>query len=205
MNPGAKSCVLAVTLFVFRSVVAHSSALAGEEAQSAPTRAENLSADGKQKLAAAERDRWFGAGIRLGLFPPVFSALELTVRPIDHLSFSAFGMYLPTSGGLGKGADRFTLGGALTFELADRRRSGWYVSASLIHYEASKDTSGFYETSTQVAATAGYLLRAGGLELQLGAGIQAVSDEAPPCRDWCFNIPVPPVLPAVDVAVRYVF
>src|SRR5215470_9369032 len=105
MNPRAKPFVLAVTLFVFRSVVANSSALAGEEAQSAPAQSgtESVSTNGKKKLDAEERNRWLGAGVRLGLFPPIFSALELTLRPVDHLSFSAFGMYLPAGGGPGKG------------------------------------------------------------------------------------------------------
>src|SRR5712692_3812076 len=68
--------------------------------------------------------RWFSAGVRFGIFPPVLTALDLTIRPQNHFAFSAYGIYLPNGVGLGNGGRRLMLAGNLTVEMAEARRSG---------------------------------------------------------------------------------
>jgi hypothetical protein len=140
------------------------------------------------------------AGLRAGLFLPIFTALEISFRPVNQLAMSAYGIYLG-----GDGA-RLLVAASVTAEWPANGQSGWYLSTGVLHYDQLRDSFGSYETTVLVPVTAGYVFRSRWLEVQLGAGAQVVAlDAHPPCTSWCVSFSTPPVLPAVDLGLRYRF
>jgi hypothetical protein len=144
---------------------------------------------------------WFSAGVRFGIFPPVLTALEVSLRPVDHIAFSAYGIFLSHDGG------QLLIATSVTAESGKRDQSGWYLSTGVIH--ASTNSGHISETIVLVPITGGYLFKSGHFELQLGGGVELVLADhrnAPACTGWgCVNLATPPVLPAVDLAFRYRF
>lgn len=144
---------------------------------------------------------WFSAGVRFGIFPPVLTALEVSLRPVDHIAFSAYGIFFSHNGG------QLLIASSVTAETGKRDQSGWYLSTSMIY--ASTNSDRISEVTVLVPITGGYLVKSGHFELQLGAGVQLVlvdHRDGPACTGWgCVSIAVPPVLPAVDLAFRYRF
>src|SRR5215831_8889618 len=83
---------------------------ADPEAQAPITQGES-SPEARQVIPArdTERARPFAAGVRFGLFPPILTAVEFTVRPINHLAFNVYGIYLPGAAGPAIGGKQLTL------------------------------------------------------------------------------------------------
>src|SRR5215471_9586885 len=201
MKHSARFLLLGLAALAPRSVVADVSQTAANAA-SEPDRAPDAAAVTKgESEAREERVSLVSAGLRVGLFPPILTAVEISFRPVNHLAMSAYGMYLG-----GDGA-RLLAAASVTAELAASGQSGWYLSTGFLHYNQATNSKGFYETSVIVPVTAGYVFRSRWLELQLGAGAQVVAlDDTSPCTGfWCFKFNQPPVLPAVDLGVRYRF
>jgi hypothetical protein len=124
-----------------RSVVADASntvSTPGSEPDHAPNGAAVVKGESE---ANREHVSLVSAGLRMGLFPPAFTALEISLRPVNHLAMSAYGMYLG-----GDGA-RLLVAASLTAEWAARGQSGWYVSTSLVHYDESRNSNRFHETT----------------------------------------------------------
>jgi len=164
--------------------------------------------EGSQPSAQLLRDAWkpqFALGLRGGLFPPIFVIPEVTYKPAGPIAMNFSALYLPSGGGLGGGGPRLTLGTHLTAEFAEPAKSGWYCSAGAVYYHAFRDANGFYETVVLVPITAGVLARTPTLDVQIGAGVQLLSENLPPCSGWCFRIMAPPILPALDLVFRHVF
>jgi hypothetical protein len=142
-------------------------------------------------------------GIKAGIIPPVAVAPELVIH-FPHLFLGAFGIATP--GGVGNGGTRVTVGGEVAFEISQPDQSTAYLSSALFHYEAAKDSAGFYERSDMLTVTGGYEWKARHLDFQLGAGVLfLLKDETPPCSGWfCFNFHQS-LLPALDLSLRYRF
>jgi hypothetical protein len=152
--------------------------------------------------AAEARPLALALGVKTGFIPPVLAAPELVLHG-PHFFLGAFG--IATGGGMGNGGARFTLGGDLGYELAQAGRSTPYLLGSFLHYTARTDASGFSERSDLLTITAGYEWKGEHLELQLGAGaLFILHDQVPPCAGWfCGFMSAPPVLPALDLSLRY--
>jgi hypothetical protein len=202
LQQAAKFFSVGLAVLAARSVLADVSetvATPGSEPRSAPQIA---SAANGQAEAQLREDLPFAAGVRFGLFPPVLTALEISLRPANHIAMSAYGIFLG-----GDGA-RLLIAASLTAEMGERGQSGWYLSTGFLHYHQSKNSTGFYETAVIVPLTAGYLFRTGRFEVQLGAGAQlVVVDDMPPCTGLgCLKLFTPPFpLPALDLGLRYRF
>jgi len=162
------------------------------------------SAEVKKGLSALSPSEtsWFSAGVRFGIFPPVLTALEVSLRPVDHIAVSAYGIFISRDGG-----QLLLIATSVTAESGKRDQNGWYLSTGVIH--ASMNSAGVSEVLVLMPITAGYLVKSAHFELQLGGGMQLVvvdHRDAPACTGWgCVHIAVPPVLPAVDLALRYRF
>ena len=154
--------------------------------------------------AASWRDpSSFSIGVRGGLIPPVLGALELLFRPAERLAVSLFGIHVPDSDG--DDGSKTTIGAALTRELAKGRSHGAYASLSTYYYWDAPDAGGRGMKTATAALTAGYLWKFGWLDVQLGAGLQfLLFEDKPPC-EWFCGMEAPPVLPAIDLAIRYSF
>lgn len=208
MKHTAQFLMVGVTLLPLRLAIGDSSGgLAEQETESADSALASPEDQAKQSALNLLGDRRLAVGARFGLFPPMFSALEVTVRLLRHFALSAYGLYLPDGVGIVNRGRQFTLAGNLVVEMAEGRRSGWYFSLGAVYYHAFKDAQGFYETILTLPMTGGYLFKSEGFELQLGAGAQFVAaDELPPCTGWiCLRFGPPPILPALDLALRYAF
>lgn len=142
-------------------------------------------------------------GIKTGFIPPVLAAPELVIH-FPHVFLGAFAISTP--GGIGNGGTRVTVGGEVAYEISEPDRSTAYFSSALFHYEAAKDSAGFYERSDALTVTGGYEWKARHLDFQLGAGVLfMLKDETPPCSGWfCFNFHQS-MLPALDLSLRYRF
>src|SRR5215813_11353650 len=194
MKHSARFLLLGLAALAPRSVVADASNTAATPA-SEPDRAPDAAAVTKGEPEGGDRVSIVSAGLRAGIFPPIFTALEISFRPVNQLAMSAYGMYLG-----GDGA-RLLVAASLTAQLTASHQSGWYLSTGFLYYNQATNSKGFYDTSVVVPVTAGYVFRSRWLELQLGAGAQVVAlDDTSPCTGfWCFKFNQPPVLPAVDL------
>jgi hypothetical protein len=145
-------------------------------------------------------------GVKLGVIPPIFTVPELVVRPAPHLALGVFGIY--TSGaGFGQGAARTSIGGEAIYEFREGRQATGYFSVSYDYYHAAPNGSGFYETSQSGYLTGGIMAKGRFLDLYAGGGlIFLLSDEKPPCTEFCISIvSTPPVLPTIELGARVAF
>lgn len=151
------------------------------------------------------REHLLAVGVKAGLLPPILAVVEVVTRPRPKLALGLFGMY--TSGvGLGNGAGRTSLGGELAIEFHPGRRNTPYVSLAYDYYHASPDANGNWETSQTVYLTAGYLLKSASVELYFGGGLfLLLADDLPPCPGFCPNRNTSPLLPTLDLGVRFAF
>ncbi len=140
-------------------------------------------------------------GIKSGLIPPILVVPELVLHA-GHGMLGVFG--IATSGGLGEGGARYTIGGELGYELGEPGRSSPYFLGSFFHYDASANATGFYERSEMLAFTGGYTWKGERVELQLGGGaLLLLHDEVPPCSGFiCVRVTFP-VVPTFDLSLRY--
>ena len=140
--------------------------------------------------------RHLAAGVRFGVMPPIGTVIEVLVRPVPHLAFGVFGMKTP---------DKTTIGAELALEVAGAGESTPYAQVAYLDY---RDTSPQWERSKVLYVTAGYIWKSRlGAELQLGAGgLLIVSEDLPACTGWfCFRPSGVPILPALELALRYGF
>ncbi len=142
----------------------------------------------------------FALGPRLGIFPPIFSALEFDAYLNPYVALGLIGVYSPKA--FGSGGASF-LGGA-TVRGTLKPGDSEYLESSYYHYHADADSTGYTETSDFIAITTGYLWRWSVVELQAGVGIQFVlRDEVPPCLGVTCTKNTAWFLPAVDLALRF--
>lgn len=142
-------------------------------------------------------------GIKAGVIPPVAAAPEVVLHA-RQVMLGLFGIALPA--GVGRNAAQTTLGAELGFEFAEPGSNTPYVLGSYFHYDASTDPAGRYERSDALTLTGGYTWKGKYLELQLGAGaLFIVNDELAPCTGWFCGWRTPPVLPTLDLSLRYRF
>ena len=140
--------------------------------------------------------RHLSAGVRFGFMPPIGTVIEVLVRPAPHLAFGVFGMKTP---------DKTTIGAELALEVAGAGESTPYAQVAYLDY---RDRSPQWERSKVLYLTAGYVWKSRlGAELQLGAGgLLIVSEDLPACTGWfCFRPSGVPILPALELALRYGF
>jgi hypothetical protein len=144
---------------------------------------------------APAREPLVGVGVRLGFLPPILTVVEAVVRPVPHVALAAFGMVVPR---------RFTLGGAVAFEMAEAGRATPYLQLAYAFYSASGSS---WERSHVAYVTGGYLWKfTSGLDLQVGGGaLFVLADELPPCTGFCIELKVPPILPTLDLAGHFRF
>lgn len=140
-------------------------------------------------------------GIKAGFIPPLLAVPELVIHT-PHLFLGAFGIY--TTGGIGNGGNRLTLGGELAYEVNAAGQNTPYFSTGFFQYDAAKNAIGFYEKTSVLTVTGGYEWKARHFEFQLGAGgLFILKEQTPPCSGWfCFNFRQS-VLPALDLSLRY--
>ncbi|HEY4183644.1 MAG TPA: hypothetical protein VGP07_01185 [Polyangia bacterium] len=155
--------------------------------------------------ADESREHLLAVGLKAGLLPPILTVVEVVTRPRPKLALGLFGMY--TSGvGLGNGAGRTSLGGELGIEFRGGRRNTPYVSFAYDYYHASPDANGGWETSQTAYLTAGYLWKARSVELYVGGGLFILlADDLPPCTGLCLNRNTSPLLPTLELGVRFAF
>jgi hypothetical protein len=153
----------------------------------------------------APREHLLAIGVKAGILPPILAVVEVVARPRPKLTLGVFGMY--TSGvGLGSGSARTSVGGEVAFEFREGRRNTPYVSLAYDYYHASPDAFGNWEISQTGYLTAGYLWKSARVELYLGGGLLIVlADDLPPCTGFCVNSQVSPLLPTLELGVRFAF
>lgn len=134
-------------------------------------------------------------GVRFGVVPPVLTVVEVLARPVPHLALGIFGMAV----------DRQSSGGGeVMVEMAPPGASTGYMQLAYLYYS---DTRQREERSQLLYATAGYTWKSAHGEAQVGAGFLFIlSDELAPCAPGtfvCFGRLGPPILPTVDLALRF--
>jgi hypothetical protein len=148
-------------------------------------------------------DHRLGAGVKVGVIPPVFGALEFVVRPADHLVVGVFGIATPFAA-FGHVYRALSIAPELLYEFSVGRRSTWFVEMSYLFYDAHGD-NGFFEDSESAVLTAGYEWKWSALDLQAGGGLQyLVLDDVPPCTGVCHHLEVR-IVPDLEIAARYSF
>lgn len=171
--------------------------VSGLAALSRPARAADPDVPPEQKIAI---------GAKAGLIPPVFSVVEVVVRPAPKLALGAFGLWLPAGVGPGNGGAKTALGGEVVYEFHDGRVHTPYLSGAYAYYHASTDANGNWETTQVAYLTAGYLWKWRSVELYFGGGLIIIlSDETQPCTSICIDIGLPPALPTLELGVRFAF
>src|SRR5215813_9399789 len=152
MKHSARFLLLGLAALAPRSVVADASNTAATPA-SEPDRAPDAAAVTKGEPEGGDRVSIVSAGLRAGIFPPIFTALEISFRPVNQLAMSAYGMLLGCNGERKSRDTIHSDGLPSTGPLGSPRPEG------VLHYNQATNSKGFYETSVVVPVTAGYVFR----------------------------------------------
>lgn len=166
-----------------------------------------VAAPARAQVVADEppREHLLAVGVKAGIIPPILTVVELVTRPCPKLALGVYGMYTQSSG-LGNGAGRISLGGEAIVEFREGRRNTPYLSFAYDYYHASPDANGNWETSQVAYVTAGYVVKSSSVELYFGGGLLIVlSDDLPPCTGFCLNLDPSPLLPTLELGVRFAF
>ncbi len=148
-------------------------------------------------------DASLAVGLKAGLLPPLFGLVEVVGRPLPHLGLGLAGVIAP--GDItGKSGLRWTVSPEVMFE-ARPGRSTYYAEVAYVIYRASGPGDWFEHFQSLRLVPLGYEWRWPAVELQVGVGAQViVQDDVPPCTGWCIDFDIP-VIPDVEVGVRYRF
>jgi hypothetical protein len=135
-------------------------------------------------------------GIKAGAIPPVLLAPELVLHA-PHVFLGTFGMAT---------GDGVTLGAELGAEFSQAGQNTPYVLGTYFHFASNANATGGRESIDALTLTAGYEWIWKHVELQVGAGaLFLVNDEVAPCTGWFCGFRPPPVLPTVEISLRYRF
>ncbi|HVJ19591.1 MAG TPA: hypothetical protein VM686_29425 [Polyangiaceae bacterium] len=154
-------------------------------------------------------DKHFAVGLHAGIIPPTFVVPALWIRPIQHVAVGVLGMVLPKTE---SEPTRWTVGGLMRIDFTNSNEDSPYCSLGYYRYreDAVRDGLGLVTsgvTTTVVPLTFGYLWRGSFVEGQLGGGLLFWSERAdePVHSSLDFGFDSPPILPALEAALRYRF